>query len=65
MSDKRPEELARKLVTLDRKDLITILRGLQCAFEVDFTDEFLQSVSVERLRHIVLAASLHTRAAGG
>jgi hypothetical protein len=32
---------------------------MRCPFNLDFTDEFLDSVSVERLRHIVLGACLH------
>jgi hypothetical protein len=35
------------------------LHRLRCRFQLDFTDDFLESVSLERLRHIALAASLH------
>jgi hypothetical protein len=44
---------------MDREELILLLQGMRCTFPLDFTEEYLQSVSVERLRHIVLAVSVH------
>jgi hypothetical protein len=44
---------------MTRDDLVDTLRRMQCGFPIDFTDEYLASVSVERLRHIVLAAAIH------
>lgn len=44
---------------MDREELILLLKGMHCTFPMDFTEEYLQSVSVERLRHIVLGASIH------
>ncbi len=32
---------------------------MDCGFRIDFSDEYLKSMSLERLRHVVLAASLH------
>jgi len=55
------EKIADKLGLMDRPDLIEELRRLRCSFRMDFSPEFLDSVSVDRLRHIVLAASLHDR----
>jgi hypothetical protein len=48
---------------MGRSELIALLRAADCAFRLDFTDEYLDSLSVERLRHIALAAKLHTRRA--
>jgi hypothetical protein len=48
---------------MDREELILVLRGMHCTFPMDFTEEYLQTVSVERLRHIVLAAGAHQEAA--
>jgi len=45
---------------MSRADLIAALRGLRCTFKLDFTQEYLHSASLDRLRHIYLAASLHT-----
>lgn len=57
--EKRREDLANHLATMNRKDLIRHLRAMHCKFALDFTDEFLGGISEERLRHIVLGASLH------
>jgi len=58
----RMDTLAEQLTQMDRRSLIYLLRGMHCQFEMDFTDEFLMSISLERLRHIVLAAALHDHA---
>jgi hypothetical protein len=50
---------------MDRSQLVQTLRDLKCPFEVDFSDEFLQSISIERLRHILMAATLHVINADG
>ena len=46
---------------MDRDELIRTLQGIRCPFKMDFTKEFLNSISLERLQHIVLAASLRER----
>jgi hypothetical protein len=56
------EDLARAVADMDREGLIRMLKKMQCTFRLDFTDEFLRAASIERLRHIVLSASLHLRA---
>ena len=53
----------RRISTMDRIGLVRTLRGLHCNFELDFTDEFLESISLQRLRHIVTAAMLHAHEA--
>lgn len=60
MSTNRIEELAKTLATMQREQLIQVLRDTKYPFSMDFSDEYLQAVSVESLRHIVLAASLHS-----
>jgi len=59
-----PDEIISKIANMTRPQLVTLLRGLQCGFHLDFSDEYLASLSVDRLRHIALAASLrsHTEA---
>lgn len=49
------DKLSHEIVGLDRDALIRRLREMPCTFDLDFTDEFLQSVSLGRLRHIILA----------
>jgi len=44
---------------MGRSGLVGVLGRMQCGFPMDFTDEYLATVSLERLRHIVLAAALH------
>lgn len=53
------EKLATKLATMNREALKKALQKMHCDFRLDFTDEFLDTISEERLRHIVLAAGLH------
>ena len=48
----------QRISNMDRKGLVRMLRTMDCDFELDFSDEFLRSVSLERLRHIAVAASL-------
>jgi len=60
MSADRVEQFINKVATMGRDDLIKALRGLDCHFKLDFTDEYLESLSLERLRHVALAALLHT-----
>jgi len=59
MSTQQIEKLATRLASMSRDDLTKTLRKLQCNFRIDFTDDFLNSISDDRLRHIVMAASLH------
>ena len=63
MESGRTDSLAAKLATMDREGLICILRTMRCTFPLDFTEEFLQTVGVERLRHIVLAAAVREQKA--
>lgn len=52
---------ADRIAAMNRRGLVRFLRGLDCGFEMDFTDEFLKSLSLGRLRHIVLAAISRAR----
>ena len=58
MSD-RVEQLVVDIATMSRVDLVGMLRKLNCHFKLDFTDDYLESLSLERLRHVALAAVLH------
>lgn len=53
------ENVITRLASMGRVELIGLLREMRCTFPMDFTEEYLQDVSVERLRHIVLAACMH------
>jgi len=52
------DQLTRNLAAMDRPALIKMLRSLCCQFELDFSDEYLNSLPLERLRHITLAVGL-------
>lgn len=53
------DNMITEIADMDRPGLIALLRDMHCTFPLDFTEEYLDSVSVDRLRHIALAASLH------
>jgi len=53
------EQWVQQIATMDRDALMRLLDQMDCGFKLDFTEEFLRQMSVERLRHVVLAASLH------
>ena len=53
------EKLITELASMDRAGLAAFLRTLECTFPLDFTEEFLRTVAIDRLRHIALAACLH------
>ncbi len=61
MSPKQLDKFTTRLVELTRPELIETLRNFECAFSIDFSDDQLHSMSIERLRHIVLAAGLHAQ----
>jgi len=65
MSPEDLSGLATRLAAMNRAALVRVLRGMDCGFELDFTDEFVQTVSLERLRHIIMAARLHERCSHG
>ena len=48
-----------RIATMDRQELIQKLLGMQCGFPIDFSREFLESISLEQLRHIVLDATFY------
>ena len=61
MTSSKRDDIAARLAGMSRSQLIRTVRRLNCPFTLDFADEYLQSISLERLRHIVLAACLRAR----
>ena len=51
------DALARDLATADRDTCVNTLKSLAWP-PLDFTDEFLNRVNLDRLRHIALAACM-------
>ena len=56
--DKRENNIVR-IAVMDRQELSRKLLTMRCEFPIDFSREFLDSISIEHLRHIVLDASFH------
>lgn len=59
MSEPSPEKLPDRIARMGRPGLIKLLGRLECSFTLDFTPEFLDSITLQRLRHIVAAAAYH------
>ncbi len=60
------EQLALTVANLDRERLIHKIKNYHGSIVLDFTDDYLYSASLERLRHILMSALLlkhkkHTR----
>ena len=55
------EELISLVAALDKPALIRQFDAYQANFPVDFTPDFLESQSLERLRHLFVALCLHTQ----
>jgi len=47
---------------MGRADLVREILRVDCDFPVDFTEEHLRSLSLEKLRHVYLALILHGKA---
>ena len=55
----RIEQTICKIATMGKVELVEMLNNMQCDFKFDFSQEFLDSLPLDKLRHIVMAASLH------
>jgi len=61
MGRHEPDTQNERVATMDRRALIKAILTMECNFPVDLTEEFLQTLSIERLRHIYQALSLRAR----
>ena len=52
------ERISASIVSLSRPQLKKRIRRFKGGFKLDFTDSYLDRVSVDKLRHILLAAIL-------
>lgn len=50
------DRLANLVSTLGRNEVQRKIKNFRGGFKLDFTDEYLNSLTVERLRHILFAA---------
>jgi len=55
------EREATSIAALGRNELTRRIRNFKGRFKLDFTDDYLNRLTVDRLRHILLAASINAR----
>ena len=55
------EELICLVTSLDRRTLVRQFQSFQGNFPVDFTPQFLDGLSLDRLRHIYIALCLQNQ----
>jgi hypothetical protein len=56
------EEMAAALSDLSRDDLKQRIKDFRGRFKLDFSDDYLDALSLDRLRHLLLAALLNAKA---
>lgn len=60
MTDDELDNLIKRLATMGRAELCQVIESLQTRFRLDFTEEFLAELPIDKLRHVTLAACLHS-----
>ena len=55
------EELALFIAGMGREEIHQEIKNFQGRFQLDFTEEYLESQPLEKLRHILFAAKLQQR----
>lgn len=55
------ERQVTSISALGREELKKRIRNFRGRFKLDFTEEYLNKISVDRLRHILLAALITTK----
>ena len=58
------DRIIEQIHQLDRDGCVAELRGIQTP-RLDFSDEYLASMSLDQLRHVLMAACLQARRAPG
>lgn len=59
VSRKYFEQTATSIAALGRDELKRRIRSFRGRFRLDFTEDYLNALSVDRLRHILLAALIN------
>ncbi len=55
------EQTATSIAVLGKDELKRRIRNFRGRFRLDFTEDYLNNLSEDRLRHILLAASINVR----
>ena len=61
MPVKVDRDIVRTIASMKRPQLVSLLRRMRCGFDIDFSDDYINSMSLEHLRHIALATSMHDK----
>jgi hypothetical protein len=56
------EQMAASLADLGRDDLKQRIKNFRGRFKLDFSDDYLDALSLDRLRHLLLAALINAKA---
>jgi hypothetical protein len=60
-SGKNFDQTTTSIAALSRGELKRRIKNFQGRFKLDFTDEYLNNLSVDKLRHILLAALINAK----
>ncbi len=61
MTAKQFETEATMIASLDRMELERRIKKFRGTFKMDFTEDYLNQSSVDRLRHILMSALLYSK----
>ena len=62
MASKRQfERTATSIASLNRNEVKRRIKNFKGRFHLDFSDEYLDKLTVDRLRHILLAAMINAK----
>ena len=54
-------DIVTTIASMRRPQLVLLLRRMRCGFDIDFSDDYINSMNLDRLRHVALAASMHDK----
>ena len=57
----KAEQVVRSIARMNRAQIQQSLKRFQGRFKMDFTEDYLASVPLDKLRHILFAASMYRR----
>ena len=61
MTSKEHFEQTTSIASLGRDELKRRIKGFRGRFKLDFNEDYLNNISIDRLRHILLAALINLR----
>ena len=60
-SQGRFEQVATSIAVLGRRELKSRIKNFRGRFKLDFTDDYLDAMDIDRLRHLLLAALINAK----